>query len=53
VQFFYFSKFLNGFKIAMVQRFPSGKFSNKIWNYRELNKEQVSSLKLFKIQNEI
>jgi hypothetical protein len=39
----------------LIKRDPTHalKISNKIWIYRELNKEQLSLLELFKIQDRI
>jgi hypothetical protein len=39
----------------MIKRWSSDvlKISNKIWMCRELNKEHISPLELFKILNEI
>jgi hypothetical protein len=47
--------FSNIFEFEPVRRCPScaQNFSNKIWTCRELNKEQISSLKLFKIRMEV
>jgi hypothetical protein len=44
-------KFPNEFDFDLIKRrsFPTRKFSNKICIFRELNKEQLSLLKLFKI----
>jgi hypothetical protein len=52
---FYLFKYLKMPWIEMVQRKLSRaqKFSNKIWIYRELNKEQLNLLEPFKISNRI
>jgi hypothetical protein len=53
--FLFIQMFSIRFKFEPVKRWPfdARKFSNKIWNCRELNKKQLSPLELFKLQNGI
>jgi hypothetical protein len=54
VNFLFFQKFSNGFKLEMVKDgLLCSKFSYKICMFRELNKEQLSPLEVFKIRNVI
>jgi hypothetical protein len=51
--FKFIQMFSNRFEFEPVKIWPSiaQNFSNKIWNCRELNKEQFSPLELFKLLN--
>jgi hypothetical protein len=55
LQFFYFCLNFKRSQLVLIQRLTSWapKISNKILACRELNKEQLSILELFKIQDRI